>query len=257
MEPALPAALYDFIYKDASRIASYYAQMFQGHLIGTERTTANKDMKDSSGKINVGIAGGDIKVAEETLESLKEIIDPHDRAVNDVLTFLHETGRVEEDLAKARHNSVVMVRGTLLFLDRFMLEVASSAIDVMIQQERSKPKQQQDASLMNSFAMMKKLFPKMALPSSFLLTVNEEYRVVGTLKDEGMQEPITSYYFKHGMGGLGDIYLLGINERASVPSEVPATALVDVAQQAAQALSTMVFPTDAYRVTPLALFRTL
>jgi hypothetical protein len=38
-EPAeRPDALYDFLYKDIGRIASYYAQVFRGRLTGVEES---------------------------------------------------------------------------------------------------------------------------------------------------------------------------------------------------------------------------
>ena len=50
MEPAAPKTpLYDFIYRDPTRVASYYAQLFKGRLTGIERTDTSKTATESSG----------------------------------------------------------------------------------------------------------------------------------------------------------------------------------------------------------------
>ena len=43
--------LYDFLYKDAGRIASYYAQIFSGRLSSLEETDSERDSKDQGGRL--------------------------------------------------------------------------------------------------------------------------------------------------------------------------------------------------------------
>lgn len=81
--------------------------------------------------------------------------------------------------------------------------------------------------------------------------------MAGTIKESGMEEPISSYYFKHGTAGLADVYLVGIKETPTLSFSLPNTQLMGAGQQAAQALSDLVFPPEAIRVTPIALFREL
>ena len=70
-----------------------------------------------------------------------------------------------------------------------------------------------------------------------------------------MEEPIASYYFKYGALDLASVYVIGIKEIPSGTFSLPNTQLIGTGQQAAQALSELLFPSDAIRVTPLALFR--
>jgi hypothetical protein len=81
--------------------------------------------------------------------------------------------------------------------------------------------------------------------------------VVGTIKEAGMEEPISTYYVKHGTAGLSSVYLVGIKEIPSPAFVLPEGPLISGAHAAAQALSDMMFPKDTIRVTPLALFRKL
>jgi hypothetical protein len=72
-----------------------------------------------------------------------------------------------------------------------------------------------------------------------------------------MEEPITSYYFRHGTAGLADVYLIGIKETPTKKFITPSNQFIGIAQQGAQMLSDLLFPSDAIRVTPVTLFRKL
>jgi hypothetical protein len=48
--------------------------------------------------------------------------------------------------------------------------------------------------------MIEGLFHKVPLPSAFVLQT-ADVQLAGTLKDEGMAEPISSYYFATGLTG--------------------------------------------------------
>ena len=252
-----PVALYDFLYKDAGRIASYYAQMFQGHLANTERSTVTKNSEERTLKANVGVAGGDYKSIEENQETLKTVIDPHDRATTEVLSFFVEGNHLEDNIVEAGHGSLVITQGTIVFVEKTILELAGVVFDALIDTEKRKPKNQQNQESLVIADMMKKMLPKIALPAAFLMHTEDGLNVVGTLKEDGMQEPISSYYFKHGTNGLDEVYVIGIKEAAGRRELPQSSAFIGVAQQAAQALSTMLFPDEAHRVTPLAIFRKL
>jgi len=98
---------------------------------------------------------------------------------------------------------------------------------------------------------------KISLPSAFILQTSEGTQVVGTIKEAGMEEAISNYYFKHGTAGLSDVYMVGVKEVPSSSFKLPDSQLFSAGQQMAQALSDMLFPPDAIRITPIALFRKL
>jgi len=56
-----PAALYDFLYRDSGRIASYYAQVFNGRLSPLEQTATDRTSEDKGAKLDIHIASGDLK----------------------------------------------------------------------------------------------------------------------------------------------------------------------------------------------------
>ena len=53
-----------------------------------------------------------------------------------------------------------------------------------------------------------KILEGIALPSLFHLTT-ETATFVGTIKDAGMEEPISTYYFRYGASQVADVYLAG------------------------------------------------
>ena len=256
-DAALPVVLYDFLYKDADRIASYYAQMFSGRLLNTERTTSTKETVENTIKGSFGVVGGDAKQSDETAEILREVSDARDRATNEVLAFLTQNNYVSDNIEEAPHGSLFIAKGSLLFVDGTILDFANAAFDAMLAEEKEKPADTQDQNAITTGSILKKALPKVALPSSFLLQTDAAAQVVGTVKDAGLQEPISSYYFKHGMNGLSEVYLIGIKEISSPALLVSETAFVGIAQQIAQSMSAMLFPAEAWRCTPLALFRKL
>jgi hypothetical protein len=186
---------------------------------------------------------------------VKRVIDPHDIITIDVLSYLNENGYIQADIHTAPHGTMLLAKGTILFIDRSMVEVAALTMDVVIQQQMRIPKAKRDENSIQGARIIKDFVAKLSIPSAFLLQTETGSQIVGTIKDTGMEEPISSYYFKHGTAGLTDVYVIGVKELASSSFTLPSTQLIGAGQQAAQALSNMLFPAEAIRLTPLALFR--
>ena len=252
-----PAALYDFLYRDSGRIASYYAQIFIGRLPSLEQTATDRTSEDKGAKLDIHIASGDLKHTSETMRSSKRTVDPHDTVTTDVLSYLQSSGHIEPGVLGAAHGGLVLTHGTLVLIDRAMAELAVLSFDLMISEEERKPKAKQDQASLQGMRFIREFLPQLAMPSAFVLQGSDGCQVAGTIKEEGMEEPISSYYFKHGAAGLPDVYLVGIKETPSESFTLPSTQLIGAGQQAAQALSDMLFPAGAVRVTPIALFRKL
>ena len=252
-----PAALYDFLYRDAGRMASYYAQIFNGRLSSLEQTDTDRTSEDKGAKLDIHIASGDLKHTRETTQSSKRVVDPHDTVTTDVLSYLQNSGHIEPRVLEAAHGDLVLTHGTLVLIDRAMAELAVLSFDLMISEEERKPKAKQDQANLQGMRFIREFLPQLSMPSAFVLQGSDGCQVAGTIKEEGMEEPISSYYFKHGAAGLSDVYLVGIKETPSESFTLPSTQLIGAGQQAAQALSDMLFPAEAVRVTPIALFRKL
>jgi hypothetical protein len=185
----------------------------------------------------------------------KRTIDPHDLITTDVLSSLQHSGYLNTDVTGAPHGSLLIAQGTVLFVDRLLGEMGSMAVEEAIRQERTKPHSKQDKAAMNAQRLGVQFLSKIQIPSSFLLRNNDGIQIAGTIKDAGMEEPISTYYFKHGTAGLADVYAICIKEIPSTSFSLPNTQLIGAAQIMAQALTDMLFPKGSIRVTPIAIFR--
>jgi hypothetical protein len=254
-QDALPGVLYDFLYRDTGRLTSYYSQIFEGRLTSLEQTDSDRDGSVHTLTGNLQIAKGETSRASEISSSSKRTIDPHDLITTDVLTSLQDGSFLRTDVANAPHGSLVQAQGTIVFADRHILEMASSVFQGLAATEKQKPRSKQDHATLNTYSFIDNFFKKIPLPSAFILQDLNGVQLVGTIKDEGMEEPISTYYFRHGTHGLSDVFLIGIKEIATPTFTLPNTLVLGAAQQASQGLSEFLFPPDALRVTPLALYR--
>ncbi|SRR6266496_1241324 len=121
----------------------------------------------------------------------------------------------------------------------------------------AKPKGQRDLVSIQTLNNVIPFLKKLEVPSAFILETDHGTQLVGTLKDEGMQEPISTYYFKHGTAGLNGTFIIGIKEEPAIGFTLPEEQVFGASQAAAQALSSMFFPAGSIKLTPIAIFRKL
>jgi hypothetical protein len=243
-EPAV--ALYDFLYRDANRLASYYAQIFGSHLVSIEDSDATREAREKSGEGKVGAlgtgVGGAFKHVDDVQSAAKRTAD---------------LGKINNDVDTAPHGSIVSAEGTLAFVDKSMLEMGILVIDSQIKDEKKKHGKEKQHSVIQQLELVKSFLERTQLPSAFVLRSQRNDLIVGTIKEAGLEEPITTYYFKHGTFGLANVHLIGIKELPSTSFELPATNLIGMGTKAAKALHDMLFPAASIKVTPLAMFRVL
>jgi hypothetical protein len=251
-----PVELYDFLYRDTGRFTSYYSQIFEGRLTSLEETDTDRETSDRKLGGNLQVVSGTVSKADEIASSSKRTIDPADLIPSDVLSSLQDGAFIRTDIAAAPHGSIIHAKGAIVFADKHILEMSAVVFQTLIAAEKQKPKNKQDNEALNNYGMIEGLMRKIPLPSAFILQTSD-IQIAGTLKDEGMVEPISTYYFRHGSHGLSDVYLIGIKEVPSDSVTLPQTAFLTAAQQTAEVLTTFLLPTDAIRVTPLAFYRKL
>ncbi|HWS90231.1 MAG TPA: hypothetical protein VN282_24895 [Pyrinomonadaceae bacterium] len=247
------AALYDFLYRDSSRIASYYAQLFSGRLTSLEELESSRDASEKHGEANVQLLKGGTKKSADDSFSQKRVIDPHDVITTDVLSYLVEHHMISEDVEAAEQGSLFIAQGSLVFCDKFMLETAVLAFEAAA----AKPKTSEERQNAAGIKMLKQFLSRVTFPSAYLLHTQVGEMIAGTIKDEGMEEPISTYYFRHGTAGLPGVYMIGIKEMSSESFQLPQTQFIGASQFSAQFLSNMVFPEGSLKATPLAFFRKL
>ena len=244
------ALLSDFLYIDRERIASFYAQIFGGDLLSIEKEISDIQKKGS------GISGGIPQIVDAKAESInqveeakKEIINPHDVKVRDVITKFLE-------LAETGRTPIRIYEGSLIFMDNHLIKIMTKTLSVagkfptllnLQMNKKEKQEFQEIIKIMNDFFGTIPL-----LPAFFLKTNNEE--IVGTIKEEFLSEPISSFYLKHGGKWLKDVLVIGIEENTT-EEELPETHLYGALKELLPAMSSMVFPPDSIKVVPIAIFR--
>jgi hypothetical protein len=256
-QDAQTAELYDFLYRDAGRIASYYTQIFGGRLSSFERTLSENSSGERSGKIGLPLIGGEASSSQGRQSGSRTVFDAHEMVTTDVLAMLAKDKRLNEDIGGAPHGALVITQGTLVFIDKSMMEMALRGINLIAEHEIRKPEESRNLSVLNFTQILISVFGNFTIPSGFLLVTVRGLQVVGTIKDAGMEEPISSYYYKHGAHGLSNVHLVGIKEIPAPSFSLPDNLLFGAAQKGAEGLSEFFFPPTAVRVTPIAMFRKL
>src|SRR5262249_30236342 len=248
------AALYDFLYRDSNRIASYYAQLFSGRLSSIEETDATRESQDKDIKGDAKIVSGGLKWVKEATTGAKRVFDPHDMVATDVLAELGKR-HVSTNVREAQHGGLVRAKGTVVFLDRVIVDLAEVVISSMLADEEAKQKRDRNPRLIQQYKLIRAMLPKLAFPSAFLFHAADGSKIAGTIKEAGMEEPISGYYFKFGASGISDVHLVGVKESPSQTVQIPKTQLFGAGQQAVQGVSGMLFSSDCFRVNPVAMFR--
>lgn len=254
--------LYDYLYRDTNRIASYAAQFFGGLLQGSEETDSTdekiEEQIQATASSSTSYTKGD---GQSNFRSRKQISHAHDVVTGDVISKLLDNKLVFNKPVNASHGDIILVSGTLLLIDSSLTKLTIKTAHSMVNNGVNLPGVGQET--LQGMMLVNNIFEDLPFPSAFLLQCDEfdlhgiEVQIVGTLKDSGMEEPISTYYFKHGSRGLSDVYILGIKEEAASPVLLPNAQMIGAVQHITQGLSEMLFPTDAIRVTPIALFRKL
>lgn len=256
MEVITPTvALYDFLYKDHERIASYYAQIFSGKITLIEQTSVERRATEQTYKASVTVAGYDKKETEDVQETIKQVVDPHDRATNDLLSYLSQNGFLSTNIETAAPGSLVLLKGSLHFCDKRLLEIGVRRILIDAMQERKKPRQVLNKGEFTEIESMVSNTVAETLSSTFYLDTENGF-IGGTLKEESLPEKVGSFNLRSGGGGIPDAYLIGIKDAATPPLTSP-PHIPAMAQSSASFLRGMLFPETFHAVTPIALFRKL
>jgi hypothetical protein len=253
-EPA--AGLYDFLYRDPVRIPSFYAQLFGGRLSTVELTTAAREATERAGKVSaMNVLSGEAKGIEDRTTGRKEVIDATDLLAGDVLSALVGKGTVREDFVEAPSNALILVSGEVTFVDHSALKIGKIVLEAAIKDEEKKKGHQKNRDAIRGLEMVAKLIDTITLPSMFVMRTAGGPVIAGQVRDEGMAEPISAHYFKHGASTLRDVFAVGVKESDGSPIELPQAQFFTAAMGMAQALGGLLFPPDAVRITPIALFR--
>ena len=197
--------------------------------------------------------------SEKSDEEMESIINPKDFLTNDILHHLFSNGFIHDEKS-ITPNNLCMVQGDLFFIDNsvitFMLESLDSMKDALSNDELGVANTTEKKQLIKMLQGMKKMLNnKPFQPALILTSYSSGVSYCGTYKEQFLIDNVMSFYFKHGTGGISDIYMVGIVEDTVFnPNE---NSFVSAAGKLANALNSMVFPDNKRNIFPIALFRKL
>lgn len=246
------AELYDFLYRDSNRLTSYYSQIFQGKLSSLEELDSDTQKVTNKGKLSVQVAGAELSKDDEISSSSKRIIDPHDLIATDVLSYLVDGQYIHTDYLNAPNGSLVLVKGNLLFIDKSLIASTASIFTSMVENEMFEVN---DPNVTIGVEVLQKILNDVPFPPLYVLETEEGVVVTGTVKEAGMEEPVSTHYFKYGNSGLPDVHLIGLKEIAVAPNPSSISAFMNGMQMVTHMLTNLLFPVASIKTTPLALFR--
>ncbi len=251
------ALVYDFIYVDRDRVASLYAQIFGGHLLTIEELSETKKENSTNiaGKLP-GIVEGSFSDIQKSLESIRNVIDPHEVRTIDVLSKLIE-------MKNNGTSSIVVEQGYLGIFDDFVIELWSALIDSfseikeMIEKTEGKEKLLAFEAFIKQSRKSLNLAPR-PFPCIFLLKANQNSSIYGgTIKEKYLSEPASTFYIKHGNKWLKDIILIGLKEEAEAVTLTEKGMLTVLSESWPKLMHLMEFllPPKTVSIVPLALMR--
>ncbi len=262
-----PQAIFDFLYRDYSRLASYYAQRYSGKLLGVEQTKGLESQKASSGSMNVGSpqilgAKGDAQFSSKQNEQSKQTIDPHDMLVSDTLSFLSSDLGFNTDIVNAKNGELIKVQGTLLLIDSALFKSGDFALTLLLGKSDSVLSYEKivDEELRSSISeeefknAFRESLPQLPSHPMLFLQSNQGL-LVGVPKAEYLEEPSSNFTFKYGSFGLPDVTIIAIKEEAKNIETPQSTTYLKALVQLADIFSTLFIPSDGIKITPLAIYR--
>jgi hypothetical protein len=257
--------LYDFLYRDHNRLNLYYSQIFQGKLISIEETDNSQEGTDTEAKLDTKLFGYKKTNKNSDFNQTKKTIDPIDMNAQDVLSHLSQN-RIREDYQDAPFGSLVLVKGKLSFFDKNLLSVAAEGYKLFNENQSTKPnlasaakhnKHKQNPQRSEEelgMQLIEKMIADGFIQPVFFIETEDGDSITGTIKEQGLEEPVSSYYIKFGGKGLSAVYCVGIKEETGT-NEIIQSEMVTGMQHFTNLLSTLLVGDNAIRITPIALFR--
>lgn len=242
--------LADFIYRDSQRIASLTAQIFGNALLNTEITQAKKDASEKGVGLATIVTGAMKSGTEDSLTE-KNTYQPHDAAAAGLLTNLALLGRISDKPASARPGEIVRAAGTLYLFDGNLVRLSMSAVIPTVFGAAPDA----DPGLLAGLQAFIGMLP---MPAGFVLRTPDS-TIAGTIDANGLHEPISAAYFKHGADGIAEAGIVGILEGTGGTGlgDTLGSALLDGAQGLAKVFRDLLFPAGSIRLAPIAIYRSV
>lgn len=264
--PTERSSVYDFLYHDPRRIASFLSQFIQygqpQSLSRSESTGENTSTKHAvTGRAIILTGSGETAASESANKALTTTYDPLWQNALALLDYLHQRKLIQRNIAQARIGQFVLVQGELDVVNLGTLgrawnegpfkKLALAAAGVAPGKRKGQQRDEIEAGL--SFIGL--------LPHSIHATLRGAISAWCCLQSAGMVVSADDLLLKHGVTVQGNWALLGILDACPGPQPVASQSqgvgdLVGLMRMLAPAARELLGrPRDHYGVTPLLIFR--
>lgn len=258
-------SLFDFLYLDRARLASYLAQMFDdGAHLGSKKTAAsgNQFSNNASGNV-LGLVKAGLGSTETTNETIERQFDASWSAPLSLLRELHEQGYIKAFSKSAALGQLILFKGNIQILDLRILQklwqpvlAMQAALKPANTEAQRKAKKTEDAQA-QTIAKVAENLPHIIQMRAF----NDDHQLWATLTPDALTVNPSDLAFKHGPSIPGEWAILGLldarpssEEEMKLPSglgEVE-TGMLQMALHLKHFLGRNF--TD-YGITPIAIYR--
>lgn len=257
--------LFDFLYLDRDKLASYSAQLFENGSLTSIKSVSSIQNQVAS-KMHAGlpkIFGAEEHEQASTNESLERSFDAAWSLPLNVINALDANELINRDITKTTYGQLVMIKGTIQIIDLRLLQgLWDGMVKMMVgdlptsTSAQRKKKQDSEAEARNIVSMISKL------PHTLQFKVFNEYASIwSTLKPEHMVINPFDFAMKHGATISGEWFALGVVD--AKPSDVedifslPSASDLELGMlgMISQLKELMGRPKTDYGITPVAVFR--
>jgi hypothetical protein len=255
-------SVFDFLYHDSRRIASFLAQ-FETHGVlqqvkateSVDHTGSSKTTASAGVDVVTVMRGGvaiDGTVTDEERDTAERTYDPLWTNARTFLNFLADRDMINRELSKARIGQFVLATGALAAFDLGILKEAwklPAVKDVVLKgasaqtpqdaiqgnrKERAKARYAQKASdtseTLMAFEMLK------IMPHTIQATIRgQDWTVWSSLREDSLVIPGSELLLKHGVGVAGTWSMLGVLD--ALPHEGEESTQVYIIDQLLAAVS--------------------
>lgn len=256
--------LFDFLYLDRDRIASYAAQLFDNGVL-TNVKQVSGSQATSAGKAHAGfgrLAGYESADSDAITQSIERQFDAGWSTPLNVINALDQQGYIHRNLEQAQFGQLVLFSGRIQLVDMMMvkdlwepvgrMEVAKMATATKPQQAAKKEAERQMRDMMDILQR---------LPHTLQLKMfTDAEQLWATLKPEHMTINPTDFALKHGPMIPGEWKLIGAldarpDQLVLDPARLHTDMEVGILHMMIGLRTVFGRAESDYGITPLAIFR--
>lgn len=206
--------LFDFLYVDRPRMASYIAQLFDDGLHTSTKKTSSIG-NQSSGKFSGSIpafAKGELGATDITNEGIERQFDAAWSAPLNLIRELQQAGFIQTDIASAALGQIVLFRGNIQVLDYRLLQrlwEPMLAHQLLLQPAHTAAQQKEKKAAAEGQKHLVKVvenLPHLVQIRAF----NDAHQLWGTLEPELMVTGASDLAFKYGPCIPGEWLVLAV-----------------------------------------------